>query len=130
MLLQALLDELSPGQYAALGFSAGLHYLNAVAYCVTLTFSCCYCALRLRNSYPRLARVGDIMAWLQILAMCFYFIEHACVISQLLHERAQPHLPPLTNAMSIMFLIVLCPAVVYSLLMFVLIRVKRASLAA
>jgi hypothetical protein len=123
--LQALLDELSPGQFAALGVSAGLHMLNAIAYATTLTFACCYVAGRVRHVYPRVARVGDVLAWLQILEMVLYFIEHSCIISQLVHQRAQPHLPMLTNAMSIIFLVILGSSVLYCLALFVLIRVKR-----
>ena len=104
---------------------AGLHFLNAVAYAATLTFCCAYIGLKLRALYPRIAAASDYLAWLQLLDMCFYFIEHACIIDQLSHATAYPHLPPLTNAMSIMFLVVLVPTVLFALAGLVLVWANR-----
>ncbi len=69
-----------------------------------------------------------MLAWLQPLEMSFYFIQHACIASQLIHEEAQEHLPQLTNAMSIMFLVILVSSVLYSLVFLIFIFVIRNSL--
>lgn len=113
--LAELMARMNRGDFAVLGFSAGLHFLNAIAYAVTLTSACAFTALKLRDVYPKFARLGDIFAWLQLFEMSFYFIQHSCIISAFITEEPKDDLPQLTTAMSIMFLCILVPSVLYSL---------------
>jgi hypothetical protein len=71
------------------------------------------------------AKVADVLAWLQLLDIVFYFIEHSSIIAQLVQQKSINNIPPLTNAMSIMFLCILCPTVLFCAAMLVFIRVKR-----
>lgn len=75
--LQTLMDEMSKSQFAVLGFSAGLHMLNAIMYAVTLLFCCCYISFRRRHTHPKLAYIGDIMSWFQPLMTAVYIIQHS-----------------------------------------------------
>ncbi len=113
--LAELMAVMNRGDFAVLGFSAGLHFLNAIAYALTLTCTTSFCALKLRETHPKVAAMANFMAWLQILQACFYFIQHSCIIAAFVTEEPKNHLPQLTTAMSIMFLCILVPSVVFSL---------------
>jgi len=122
--LQALFNELTPGQYAVLGFSAGLHMLNAVAYAVTLILALCYISLNLRAAYPIVSKIADFFAWFQLLDMFIYFSQHSVIMSQLANEKAVNPLPQVTNALSITFLSILGIGIIYILVFFVVILVR------
>ena len=122
--LQNIMNELTYGQYAIVGWSVALHYINTIAYGVTLTTCCCFISYRLSASNPLIASIANILAWLQILQMSFYFIQHSCIISQFAESQSIDNLPQVTTAMSILFLCILCPTVLFCIVILIVIVLK------
>jgi len=123
--LQSIINSMNSSQFCTVGFSVGLHLLNALMYATTLSFTCAYVASRCRQQLSWFAQVGDILIWLQPLECIFYFIQHITILVQFITQTAKDNLPELTAAMSIMFLIIVGISVIYTLIGLILIFVKR-----
>ena len=113
--LQSIIDSMSMSQFCTVGFSVGLHLLNALMYAITLSFTCAYVANQCRARLSWFARIGDLLVWLQPLECAFYFVQHITILVQFITQTAKDNLPELTAAMSIMFLIILGLSVIYTL---------------
>jgi hypothetical protein len=123
--LQSIIDSMNSSQFCTVGFSVGLHLLNALMYAITLSFTCSYVASKCRQRLKWFACVGDLLIWLQPLECAFYFIQHITILVQFITQTAKDNLPELTAAMSIMFLIILGISVIYTLIGLVIIYLKR-----
>jgi hypothetical protein len=123
--LQSIINSMNSSQFCTVGFSVGLHLLNALMYATTLSFTCAYVASRCRQQLSWFAQVGDILIWLQPLECIFYFIQNITILVQFITQTAKDNLPELTAAMSIMFLIIVGISVIYTLIGLILIFVKR-----
>ena len=123
--LQSIIDSMNPAQFCTVGFSIGLHLLNAIMYATTLSFSCAYVASKCRQQLPWFARFGDLLIWLQPLECAFYFVQHITILVQFITQTAKDNLPELIAAMSIMFLIIVVISVIYSLVGWLIVLVKR-----
>lgn len=123
--LQSIIDSMTSPQFCTVGFSVGLHLLNALMYATTLSFTCAYVASRCRHRLGWFAVTGDILIWLQPLECAFYFIQHITILVQFITQTAKNNLPELTAAMSIMFLVILGISVIYTLVGLILLCVKR-----
>jgi hypothetical protein len=114
--LQSIIDSMNKAQFCTVGFSAGLHLLNALMYATTLSFTCAYVALKCRTQLSWFARIGDFLIWLQPLECAFYFVQHITILVQFITQTAKDNLPELTAAMSIMFLVIVGISVIYTLI--------------
>jgi hypothetical protein len=123
--LQSIIDSMNSSQFCTVGFSVGLHLLNALMYATTLSFTCAFVASKCRQRLSWFARVGDFLIWLQPLECAFYFIQNITILVQFIIQTAKDNLPELTAAMSIMFLIIVGISVIYTLVGFVILFVKR-----
>jgi hypothetical protein len=123
--LQSIIDSMNSSQFCTVGFSVGLHLLNALMYATTLSFTCAYVASRCRHRLSWFAQVGDLLIWLQPLECAFYFVQHITILVQFITQTAKNNLPELTAAMSIMFLVILGISVIYTLVGWILLCVKR-----
>jgi hypothetical protein len=123
--LQLIIDSMSMSQFCTVGFSVGLHLLNALMYATTLSFTCAYVANQFRTRLRWFAHIGDLLVWLQPLECAFYFIQHITILVQFITQTAKENLPELTAAMSIMFLIILGTSVIYTLVGLVIICARK-----
>jgi len=123
--LQSIIDSMNMAQFCTVGFSAGLHLLNALMYATTLSFTCAYVALKCRTQLSWFARIGDFLIWLQPLECAFYFVQNITILVQFITQTAKDNLPELTAAMSIMFLTIIGISVIYILIGLIIIWVKR-----
>jgi hypothetical protein len=123
--LQSIIDSMNSSQFCTVGFSVGLHLLNAIMYAVTLSFTCAYVANRYRQRLNWFAQIGDFLVWLQPLECAFYFVQHITILVQFITQTAKDNLPELTAAMSIMFLIILGTSVIYIIIGLLILCVRR-----
>lgn len=123
--LQSIINSMNSSQFCTVGFSVGLHLLNAIMYATTLSFTCAYVASRCRHRLSWFAQIGDLLIWLQPLECAFYFVQHITILVQFIMQTAMNNLPELTAAMSIMFLVIIGISVIYILIGFIVIFVKR-----
>lgn len=123
--LQSIIDSMNSAQFCTVGFSVGLHLLNALMYATTLSFTCAHVANRCRQRLRWFARVGDLLIWLQPLECAFYFIQNITILVQFITQEAKDHLPELTAAMSIMFLSIVVISTVYTFIGWIIVLIKR-----
>ena len=117
--MQGHLDTFDPAQYCVVGFSVGLHLFNAFMYAACLSAGAAYASLQLRAAgLVGWSRVGDTVAYMQLLTVALYFIEHIAILSQFLSRSAggSDAAPRLVGAVSILFLIQIVLAVIFVLL--------------
>ena len=119
--LQSIIDSMNLAQFCTVGFSVGLHLLNAIMYAIVLSFTCAHVASKCRQRLLWFARVGDLLIWLQPLECIFYFVQHITILVQFITQTAKDSLPELTAAMSILFLIVLVTSVIYTFIAWIIV---------
>lgn len=111
---QQYIDGFTPVQYCTVGFSIGLHLFNSVAYAVTLTVVSAFCSLHLRAAgHSTLAKIADIFTYLQVFTFTFYVVEHTTVLAMFLQQHAGAGQPEAVYAFSVMFLVLICAAVIF-----------------
>ena len=123
--LQSIIDSMSMSQFCTVGFSIGLHLLNALMYATTLSFTCAYLARQCRARVHWFACIGDLLVWLQPVECAFYFVQHITILVQFITRTAKDGLPELTAAMSIMFLVIVGLSVIYTMVGLVIVCAIR-----
>ncbi len=97
-----------------MGFSAGMHLMNAVMYAVTLAVSAAYCSLQLRVAgKTSLALLADIVSHLQPITFLLYTTLHCAIFFQLQTGQALHGLPQFQFVCCTIFLLQVLGSVLF-----------------